>query len=636
MAPGFTLPRVVDAADLPLTGNVMADARLQQIQRDGSGERSESLLMASIEADPHNWLAYVALAHLHQNRLHMKAAELILQRALELAPNHPLVLGELAQVYLHWVNAPWLKATAPPDALARAAYLLQNAQAQAPEDGLLAVYQAQYALLAHKDVTLARQHLTRGLKQAGNHIPLLLMAADLHVQMGHSQQARELLFFVYDLAPERPSVLDALARLMAREDHPQKAITYTQRAIGLDGGTVPERDLLLAQQYEKLADTAQALHYYGRFSDYVKNDVGLTLKQAGLLEHAGFALQAQQMFQQAYALDAGLFHQSLQEAMTLLNREALQEAKPALQKAHRLNPDAPVFPGLISTLYYRSMLLGVTVPEAEWASARCMVERPLPAPAPQYQFEGVHQQLNATVSPDEATLNRLRFNIAQARGRISPEQSEQLNHLKLYGSSVFVQAEAAFLRSDMGDALGAVEEISTETAVETLQAWGDRWRLMQFLPGAIRLYEMGLKRSPHAEIEHRLHQLRGVNSRIETALAPYFIPPPFSRGGSTGAWIEARNRQRIEAKKQAMTTIELNPCHPKPYVLLGTLASHEKQWADAVFYWQAAISRENPVDSRHLQALELAQHALLRQTPGLDAYSSLPSTQVPASPGYRG
>jgi tetratricopeptide (TPR) repeat protein len=629
-----SLPNVTDVQELPTTGYPVADARLNELLRDGSGERSVSLLEATLERYPTNWQAYVSLAYLHQKQGGMKAAELTLKRALELSPHQPLIMAELASLYMNWHNKAWLKPSAPADALPMAKSYLYQAGMLLPEDPMLALYQAEYELIANGDTTQARAYLAKGLKAAPNHVPSLLLAARLHQHMGFTQQAKEVMFFAYDLAPERPSVLDGLANLMASIDRPQQAIEYTNRAMLLDSGTAPERYLLLAQQYEKLAAPDKAYEYYSKFSQYAPVDVTLTLKQASLLEQQGLHQQAQAVFYMAYQQDATLFDDTLKQARDLINREALDAAKPVLQRAFQLNPQHTELPTLLATLYYRSMLLGKRVSAEELASAELLM-MPKQVNNTYYTLNELNGTLQTPVSPHEATLNQIKFALVKTNGTLSQEQIHLLRQLKVSGSSIPIQAEAAFLLSDMRDALTLLNALPDAYSPATLMALGDRWRLMQFIPGATVAYQKAHGLRPTPTSERTIIQMEQVNQQIQHGLSPYFNPPPYPRGADTGAWVDARNLQRMKAKDQAYKAIELNPCNPLPYVLLGTIASHEKSWHQAVVLWQAVIQRETPhVDARHLNAYEEAKVALLKETRNGAIPPMLP-VLVPASPGYR-
>jgi len=260
--PAFAV-NLQDVDDLPITQFPTADARLNELLKEGDAFRSESILNAIVEREPSNWRALVNLAYLHEKKWQYPTAKVLLMRAKAIVPKEPTVLGELGYLYLKWASQTDLKPAPPADALAQAERLLKQALAMRPNDAMIPLYYAELCFFKDKNSTEAKRYVKQALAMHPTHQPALLLASHLYQEMGLRSQAKQALLMAYDLGSKNPAVLDAMSRMLAKLERPEDAIFYANEATLYDVAESPERLRLKAQQYEKLADPQKALQRCG-------------------------------------------------------------------------------------------------------------------------------------------------------------------------------------------------------------------------------------------------------------------------------------------------------------------------------------------------------------------------------------
>ncbi len=633
--PGFAM-NLQSVEDLPLSQFPTAEARLNELLKSGDAQRAESLLAAIIEQEPENWQACVTLAYLYQKKWDYPKAKILLNRAKAIAPKEPTVLAELGYLYFKWASQPHLKPSPPTDAMIQAERLLTQALALRPTDALIPLYYAELYLFKDKQSPHAKTYVTQTLARHPHHQGALILASSLYQAMDLRPQAKQALLMAYDLGSQNPAVLDAMAHMLAKLERPEDAIHYANEATLLDVAESPERLRLKAQQYEKLADPQQALKTYQALSLYFPQSPELSLKKAHLLEQVAGVNQAVPAFEEAFRLNPHLVADYKEEAKALIIKESLEAAKQPLQSVLRLCPQDPQLSSWLSILYYRQLLLGQNIDKEELASVQRLLQQSARASLKIRLGEGL-DDLSLQPLPEQRLLEVLRLKLVAQNGVLKPEDLNQLNQLKHLGATAVIRAESAFLFGDMHTALMELKRMAPPKTAEAARDLGHQWRLMQFVPGALKAFQWAYSARPSNESRDRLVELEQVNIRIESRLHQLEKDLPQRLKAIQKLKQDALQTQLNQLKAEANTALQLNPCHVLPWHVLADIAEREGQWGRAVLLWQEAQQRDVEGNFQVLFNERIANAKHQASKAGLMPLTSLKPQglrTVPATVGY--
>ena len=622
--------------NLPLTQFPTADARLNELLKVGDARRAEGILNAIVEREPNNWRALVNLAYIHQKQWQYPTAKVLLMRAEAIVPEEPIVLGELGYLYLKWGSQKNIKPPSPKGALTEAERLLKQALALRPNDAMLPLYYAELCLFKDKNVLEAKNYVKQALATHPNHQPALLLASHLYQRMGLMSQAKQALVMAYDLGSENPTVLDAMSLMLAKLERPEDAIHYADEATLYDVAESPERLHLKAQQYEKLADPQKALREYQALSPYFPQSPELSLKKARLTEQVVGFEKAYPAFQEAMRLNPDLMSNYKQEAKALIVKESLEAAKLPLQSVLRLTPEDPQLLTWLSVLYYRQMLLGQTIDHEELASVQRLLNASQ-ATALKMNLSKGATALDVAPLPEQRALEIVRLKIASQKGVLEANDLSQLAHLKVFGATAVIRAESAFLYGDMTTALTEIKKMPPPSTAEEAEDLGHRWRLMQFVPGALKAFQWAYTVQSSDLYRRRIVELEQVNLRIEERLTALQGALPQGLKAIKKIKQAEMQKQLHQLKEEANTALQLNPCHPLPWEVLADVAERQGQWGRAVLLWQEAKRRDIEGEDQAKLSERLANAKYRASKAGIPPLTSLMQRgyqTVPAGVGY--
>jgi tetratricopeptide (TPR) repeat protein len=578
--------------DLPLTQFPTADARLNELLKEGDALRSESILNAIIEREPSNWRALVNLAYLYEKQWQYPTAKVLLMRAKSIVPQEPTIIGELGYLYLKWASQADLKPAPPADALSQAERLLKQALLMRPNDAMIPLYYAELCLFKDKNSPEAKTYVKQVLAMHPTHQPALLLASQLYQEMGLRSQAKQALLMAYDLGSKNPAVLDAMSRMLAKLERPEDAIHYANEATLYDVAESPERLRLKAEQYEKLADPQKALKEYQALAPYFPKSPELSLKKASLTEQVSGTEKAYPAFQDAMRLNPDLISNYKAEAKALIIKESLDAAKAPLQSVLRLTPEDPQLLSWLSILYYRKLLLGQSVDKDELTSVQRLLKRSQGTTLKMSLPQGTNG-LSVQPLPEQRTLEALRLKLVAQDGVLEAEDLKQLGHLKSFGSTHVIRAESSFLYGDMPTVFAELKRMPPPASAEDALDLAHQWRLMQFIPGALKAFQWAYTANPTDETRRRIVELEQVDVRIEERL--HALQAALPQGVKSIKEIKqaAMQQQLDQLKTEANTALQLNPSHPLPWEVLADVAERQGQWGRAFLLWQEAKMRDS-------------------------------------------
>ncbi|MFM7390434.1 MAG: tetratricopeptide repeat protein [Vampirovibrionales bacterium] len=575
-AGAFELPHHPSANALPRTGYAAVDARMNELLHDGTGTKALALLQALIQKQPDNWQAKVAMANVYRRQQQYPQARILLEQAQAVAP-------QALEVWVEWVLLSLVDTQLPPTVQEQA---LSQLRTLYPNDAYTALCHGWVALRVRNDVSTALSYARQALQSESNQVQALCLASQLLGQLGDVQQARLLLLKAYDLAPNSPIVLDALATYLGQQQQFQQSITFAQKANVYDLSMPVERATLLANNYQALGDAAQALRYWQEVNTLTPNRPEVVLRIAQLLEQT----QPNQpkaiivAYRQALVHNPQLLETWLATAQAQLEERQLPQAQQTFQKVLALDAShVRALQGLVQILIIRSKDERFSKPtDAELLQ----VEQALW----QVQQQRTHARdettlaFKATYPPEQCTLDRAVLVWLKAPN--DEANTAVLRTLATQSLDPFIQVQAAVLIEDFAIAREALASASPKTPTALLQL-GDRLHSLGYNELALNAYRQAYQQSPSVKQRPMILALEENQQRLQASI------------DNVDALLQrptVANRQ--QAKGILNRALALDATHPQVYLRYAQLAYHGHLYTDAERYLGLAFGLDPSLKSQ--------------------------------------
>jgi tetratricopeptide (TPR) repeat protein len=470
---------------------VLLKAEISLIRGDAAV--ATSIYEAMLRKNPTAWEPMVGLASIATRRGQYEAAERFLLKASATHPNQPQVWAELAHLYNHWALTKWQKNKVPAQAF-KANQAMERAQQLAPSNPLVLTYLGEIALDRGERV-LAERALQQVLDAQPSYVPAMRQAARLYMLQRDYNRARNVLLRSLELAPQDSAAYFLMAQLLQQVDRPQEALQMAQTSESYDFGDLPERDLLMAQEYKRLGDTDKAIAYYQRLAEYSPGNPQITLKIAQLQEHRGDQALATKVYQQATAQDPGILVQLVQQAQAATRTQPNEAALAQWRKVLAISPGYPPAVHGVASIYWVQSRQGAINNET-------------------FAFDRKYgDQLQAAYlkqHPDEIPLLAVdQVKLAMAgEGRLTPNEAQkaQLVPITQQPNNNLAAGEAAFLMGNYPLAQELLEGFDGQTAEGYIQA-ADRLLLDRELTTSKQWYIRANQLKPGPEAQAGLAQV---------------------------------------------------------------------------------------------------------------------------------
>lgn len=593
---GYVLQNTADTYPFPPTHLTEIDQQLPELLTDGEGKQAESLLKWVAIQYPNNWQAVVGLAYIAQKRGNFIAASKLLAHANRISPKNASILGAIGYCYTLWSQQPKAGTNPPPpDAKEQAKRALTAAGTLNPTDATILTYQAMYALQLEQDKVTAERFLRIALNNEPTNMPALIQAGLLYLQLGQVHNAKYTLLRAYDLDPKNPVVLDAIANLMHQIDRPQEAIDFAKKASLVDFTTAPERLTLLAKQYEKVGDTAQATATYQQLQPLYPQNATIALRLALLSEQqAPNSPQTRTAFEKAVTLQPTLLTDWVTQAHTLLMEEQFDSAKTLLYRVLKLNPRQEEALQDLTTLHYRKILRSTAVSPKELTILQTLLQEAQSNHSVTFKPETT--LLQQTIGDTNLlALAQLKTEIIANNGILSTTLQQQLKLLRTQVTNApWVQAEIDFL---LGEVTTSQQRLLQSAAAlnmlssNRLALLADRWLLMGYYQGAYQLYQLASAKNPSPALVQRLQQTEQLATQASKAIARATeVLDSLSNKKNRQATLLGANPAMVEAKTLLQQALLTTPTDARLYWSLGCLFEAEHQWSWAYQYKQQAYT----------------------------------------------
>lgn len=442
--------------------------------------------------------AHQLLAHIANNQHDINTARRHLDQALALNPNDIWTITELAYTFAQQSDNDFVSGhpTANQRAeeyFAQARTLAQQHNHPLPKNYYLR--QAQWA--NHRQDDAAARHWLSELENAPNTAvsPVdisndhtlawlrLTLQSPRTTPSQLTQQVYPLLLHTVDLHPKQPESLDLLARYFARNNQPGKALEYALLAQQQSDTPNPENLFFLAQQYQRIGDSVNALRAYEQVVAIAPHHEPTLIALGELSIGSGNIAGSQAYYQTAIAQNPTILENLLNEAHTALRQENTHAAHQQYLKIIQLSNRYP-------TMQAQALhgLANTVVMDAYYQQGT----QPIPAEVRRLYQQQAHQA--PLLTNDAIKLDWLAQGGGPPQGPILAALQQQAHH-----PSPIIAGEAQYLLRQYPTANDTLDAADGETARGYL-ALGDRLLALHALTAASVMYQRGYELEPLPEL----------------------------------------------------------------------------------------------------------------------------------------
>lgn len=535
--------------------------KASQLLKDGRATSAMAVYQAYLQIHPSDLKAQLALANIAIRQFDYPKAKTILEKALAQHPNSAETAATLGHLFQLWQNAPNGKATDNTrDYQALAEEHFRQAQSISPDNLLVLTYTADWSLQKN-DLITAEQTLQTALRINPLFVPAFQGLTRFYMKVRDLPRAKDTILHATELDP-----LDAMnyyltAQLLAMTDRPAESVKYASKSEQLDYGRLPERDYLLATQYEKLGEIPNALQYYDTLTRYTPRDPQIWLKLGELYEQDNKAKQSLAAFQRALQLKPDILKGLYTEARQNTRLEKIEVACKQWRRLLniQINDTATQDEGLsaLAGLHYLNFFYRPGQPDSTLESDLRRVEEAL------------------AQNPDQPNrqLDRLKLLIAR-QGNLTEERRQDLGVMSRANDNA-TAGEAAFLAGDLRTTQERLEGVDGLTESEYARL-ADRLLLIQELHFSKVFYQRALQLSPDEGYQKALKRIQS-----KQALA--------SQKADEGTQAFDQKNYEMASQKYAEAA-RIYSQWDNIYLKLGNTYEKQKKWIEAKAAYDKAIS----------------------------------------------
>jgi Tfp pilus assembly protein PilF len=459
----------------------------------GRVDSAVSIYQAYLGSHPTSMQAELAMAEIAMRRFEYPTARAILERALAQHPNSPEVSATLGRLFQLWSNAPNGKvADNSRNYLALAQEHFRQALELGPNHPLVLTYGAEWQM-QQNDLVSAERYLQKALQIHPTFVPALQAQTRFYMKTRDISRAKVAIMHAMELDAQDQQTYFLTAQLFAIADRPAEAVKYAQKSEQLDFGRLPERDYFLASQFERLGETEKAVQYYKNLTVYTPREVSVWVKLGELYDTLGQPSQSMAAYQQAMSLKPNILENLHQQAR---ENTRLEKASAALGQWRRILSLQGNQPGLaqealsaIAGLHYLQRFYHADQTDPVASKDLLLFEDP---------------NIAASNSP-LLLLDKAKMGIA-TQGKLTTTIRSSLQALASDNDSA-IAGEAAFLLEDVGKANQRLEEVDGLSAEEYVRI-ADRLLLIQELAFSKVLYQRAYQLSPDPSLETAIKRIQ--------------------------------------------------------------------------------------------------------------------------------
>ena len=462
--------------------------KAQEYLMNADAQRAASIYQAIKVKDPYNWYADLGLANLAQRDFDYPLAISLLQESISEHPDEPEILAALASAYHRASKYPWV-ANKEGYSDAQADAWLQEAENLDPEHPAVLSTRAEMQIDT-KEWSEAAINLKGALSQEPNYLPAIKQEIRLFVAQRHYGLASDALKRLMELSPQDTEAYYLTALTMKALDRPKQAVHFAKLSQQYDFGMLPERDELLAEEYERLGDLKAAKPYLEQMQVYRPNDPKVMMSLANSDRAEGNEESSIARTLKVFELEPERKVALFSEAENLTRQIAQQpsSAKAAFNlwiEAHRLFPAEPIVYHGLSNVQYQQFMNGSLDPELA-EKTRNIIDK------------GIQGHDFSVEESERLTMDLVKVDLALT-GQVDSLIRSQLEEQATQGQDLLASGEAFFLLGEYGNARSQWEQYDTGEALQWLLA-GDRLLAIKELEACSDFLKYGFQLEPNDDL----------------------------------------------------------------------------------------------------------------------------------------
>jgi tetratricopeptide (TPR) repeat protein len=485
------------------TANAFADPILDKAQdflRSGRADAATAIYTAYLQRHPSSLPAELALAKIAIRRFEYAKARSILEAALTQHPDSAVTAAWLGRLFQLWSNSPAGKvADNSRNYLALAQEHFRQAITLGPNNALVLTYVAEWQL-QQDDLISAEKGLDKAIQLSPSCMEAFQGLTRFYMKARDTHRAKDAVLHAMDLDATDPMNYFLTAQLLATTDHPAEAVKYADKSEQLDFGRLPERDYLLATQYEKLGENQKAVQYYTNLTTYTPRESQVWLKLGDLYDALNQNAKSTDAYKHALALKPDIMNDMLQQARNNTRAERIEVALKAWRRLLALRSVSPELGnealGAIAGLHYLERFYH-------------------PDQVPnnmQQDLERFDAMASAGPLSPATQLDRLKMRIA-LHGVLSDADRQALSQL-ISANEPDIAGEAAFLLDDYSKTTENLEAVDG-LSVEEYTRLADRLLLDQELMFSKVFYERAYQLEPSPSLEAAMKRIQAKQNLAE-------------------------------------------------------------------------------------------------------------------------
>ncbi len=464
-----------------------------QFVKVGRVDAASSIYQAYLGEHPTAMQAELALSEIAMRRFEYAKARSILEKALAQHPEAPEISATLGRLFQLWSNAPNGKvADNSRNYLALAQEHFRQALELGPEHPLVLTYAAEWQM-QQNDLVSTERYLQKALQIHPTFVPALQAQTRFYMKTRDIPRAKAAIMHAMELDAQDQQTYFLTAQLFALVNRPAEAVKYAQKSEQLDFGHIPERDYFLASQFERLGESEKAIQYYQNLTVYTPREVTIWVKLGELYDTLGKPELSKRAYLQAMALKPDILENLHHQAR---DNTRLEKASAALSQWRRIlslqgnQPElAEEALGAIAGLHYLHRFYHPNETDPMASTDLMLFDAP---------------DSPGNTSP-LSQLDRAKLLIS-IEGK--PSASTRSTLLTLSGDNdPAVAGEAAFLLEDVGKANQRLEEVDGLSADEYVRI-ADRLLLIQELAFSKVLYQRAYQLAPDPSLETAIKRIQ--------------------------------------------------------------------------------------------------------------------------------
>ncbi|MBY0404114.1 MAG: tetratricopeptide repeat protein [Cyanobacteria bacterium] len=535
--------------------------KAESLLKKGDAQSAQSIYTEYLKQTPKSSEALLGLARINIRKYNFPEARRQLEKAAILAPGNVEIFAELAHLFHMWSVGIF---PTQEDYHPRAEEYFRQAGGIDPSNPLYLAYYGDWQL-DQGDWISAEKTFYQALGQSRNYVPAFQGLTRYYMKSKNYKQAKNTCLQAIELEPDNSESYFLMAQLLTLSNHPEESVKYAEKSELTDYGTLPERDMLLAKEYDRLGNAQKALTYFERINGYAPNQAQVVVKIAELSDTLGNQEKSLRFYQKAISLDATLLDTMVEKAQAALRDEKVVNAIQKFRRILSIQPNSEqAIHGLASAHYLNYFYNQVN-------STAVIAD-----------LERLNNLSSSLQTSPLIQMDRIKMTLA-LKGSGSSTLTQQLNTLSQSRDDL-AAGEALFILGRFKEAQERLDAVDGETGAGYLLV-GDRLLLDQELVASAALYQRG----------YQLEQLPALKQGLARISAKQRLAEQKLKEGN----LLFDAKKYAEALPLYIQSARIQREVETPYLRLGDTYEklHEKEQA-AKAYQQAVAINPGLLDSK--------------------------------------